>query len=84
MDALDGLALDVRRSGRARHEDEWSPFCRGALEAAQQLGNRLDDLVLTHDANVEVGKQRQRTPPLSRTAVEGDRAGDGASPQRRS
>ena len=48
------------------------------LEAADELGHGLDDLALPHDADVQVGQQRQRPPTLARPAVEGERARRGA------
>ena len=54
------------------------PSLAARLEAAHELGNGLDDLLFPHDADVEIGQQRQRTSPLPRPAVEGDRPGDRA------
>ena len=61
---------ETRTSGR--------PSAAAVLEAAYELGNGLDDLVLPHDAEVEIRQQRQRASPLPRPAVQCDRAGDRA------
>ena len=65
-------------------EDERTPLGCGILEAAYELRHGLDDLVLPHDADVEIRKQRQRASPLPRSAVECDRPGDSRTPRRTS
>ena len=64
-DVADGP--ETRTSGR--------PSTRGTLETADELGHGLDDLVVSHDADVEIRQQRQRASPLPRPAVERDRPG---------
>ena len=41
-------------SPRSRHQHKRTPFPGGDLQAAQELGNRLDDLIFPNDTDVEV------------------------------
>ena len=87
VDALDSLRARCRTSPTGpRRGRAGAPRSRRSLEPAHELGHGLDDLVLPHDADVEIRKQRQRASPLPRPAVEcdrpGDRAGRGARRER--
>jgi hypothetical protein len=60
VDALDPVELDVAGGGRAADPGERT----GRLEPAHGLGDGLHDLVGAHDAQVQVGHERQRPPAL--------------------
>ena len=85
--ALDPLELDVARRRRAGDEDDRPPVARDRLEAREELGHRLDDLVApatTHTCRSGTSVSALRPSPGP--PVEGDRAGvrarDGARRER--
>ena len=67
-DVAEGPEMNViGRPGRARP----------SREPGDGLGDEADDLVLADDAEVIVGQERERPPPLAGAAVEDDRPGLG-------
>jgi hypothetical protein len=72
--ALDAIELDVARGARPGDKGEWPA---GALQGADRVGHRGDDLAALDDADVEVGHQGQRPAARTLAAVEDDRAGLG-------
>ena len=75
MNSLDALETDVGGRRRTGDEDQRLSGARGRLEALEELRHRLDHLIPCHDADVEVGDERDRAPALTRPAVERDRSG---------